>query len=363
MRPYHQLTPRGQARRLRRLAADALEAYGLGHATFRLIQNWQNATFRVQAPGQRRAAPFAATYTPGQYLLRLHRPNDRTPGQIVSELAWLAAIDEQTPVTVPLPVPMRTGDAAFQADNADYPELGCSSGQRTCSLLRWLPGRIISRAQRRQEHMRRIGVTLAHLHNHAANWSPAQPIDRPSWDLPAIMGRNNSVGIAPDIWDELPDDERDLHTRCEARLAVAMDQIGRSRDVFGIIHGDLHFNNVLFVADQARPIDFDDAGPGHYLMDLAVTVAGFDPPAGPRPWLDALLAGYRSVRPFPDDVLQHLDVFLAARASTLLLWCRTNARDRSDFRAMLPKWRDAFLPGIRARLKQEGQPVGRPSWL
>jgi len=357
MRPYEQLSVLGQARRLRRLAADALRSYGLKNPTFRLIQNWQNATFRVDVPSQRKAVTQSAPFVPGRYLLRLHRPNDRSLAHIESELAWLAAIDEQTQVTAPVPLRTRDGHAAYQADNADYPELGTTTGRRTCSLLRWVPGRIIKAPHRRHEHMRRMGITIARLHNHTANWQPPQPIDRPPWDLAAIMGRNNSTGIDPAVWDELPDDEHDLHATVETRLAHAMKAIGQSRETFGLIHGDLHFNNVLFVADQARPIDFDDAGESHYLLDLAVTIAGFDPPTGPRPWLDALLAGYRSQRPIDDDVLQHLDVFLAARASTLLLWCRTNARDRADFRSMLPKWRDRFLPDMRARLQP---PAGSP---
>lgn len=352
MRPYDQLSPLGQARRLRRLAADALCSYGLHNPTFRLIQNWQNATFRVDVPSERKAFSQSAPFVPGRYLLRLHRPNDRTLSQIESELAWLTAIADQTQVTAPVPLRTRDGCAAYQTENTDYPELGANTGQRTCSLLRWVPGRIIKGPYRRQEHMRRLGVMIARLHNHTAGWQPTGSIDRPPWDLAAIMGRNNSVGIEPNVWDELPDDERELHTRCEDRLAEAMDAIGQNREEFGLIHGDLHFNNVLFVGDHARPIDFDDAGPAHYLLDLAVSIGGFDPPAGPRPWQDALLAGYRSTRPMPDDMLQHLDVFLAARQSTLLLWCRTNARDRVDFRSMLPKWRARFLPDMQARLAQ-----------
>ncbi|MBX2850266.1 MAG: phosphotransferase [Phycisphaeraceae bacterium] len=350
MQSYDQLTPRGQVRRLRRLAADALDAYGLHGPTFRLIANWENATFRVDVPSERRPFAYAAPFVPGRYLLRLHRPNERTLQHIESEFAWLEAIKEQAVVTAPIPMHTRTGRAAYQADNADYPGLGVAEGQRVCSLLRWVPGRILKAPQRRHEHMRRLGVTIARLHNHAADWKPAKPLDRFRWDLATIMGRNTGVGIAPDVWDELPAGEHDLHAKCEERLAAALDELGQGDDVFGLVHADLHLSNALFVAGEARPIDFDDAGYAHHLLDLAVTVLGFDPPAGPRPWQDALVAGYRSARPLTDDVLRYLDVFFAARQSTLLLWCRTNARDRVNFRAELPGLRDRFLPDIEARL-------------
>lgn len=118
----------------------------------------------------------------------------------------------------------------------------------------------------------------------------------------------------------------------------------------GLVHSDLHFNNVLFVGEQARPIDFDDVGESYYLLDLAVAVLGFDPPGDDRPWQDALVAGYRSARPISDELLDYLDLFMAARQTTLLLWCRTCARDRPDFRKTLPRWRERFLPDMRARL-------------
>lgn len=350
MRHYHELTLAGQSRRLRRLAADALEAYGLHEPSFRLIQNWENATFRVDVPREYRRVPQAEPFVPGRYLLRLHRPLRRTVSQVESELGWLTSISQEAGVIVPAPVRTRDGHAAFRADNADYPELGLNAGQRVCSLLRWVPGRIIKAPQRQHKHIRRIGVTLGRLHNHAQRYRPGQTIDRPPWDTPTLMGRNTAVGIEPDVWDELPDDELELHSRCEERLADAAGELGTSPEVFGLTHSDLHFNNTLFVGDQARPIDFDDAGKAYFLLDLAVSVLGFDPPAGDRPWQDALLAGYRSVRPLPDDLLRFLDVFIAARQSTLLLWCRTCARDRPDFRETLPEWRKRFLPDIRARL-------------
>lgn len=231
MRPYHQLTLAGQSRRLRRLAADALEAFGLSAADFRLIQNWENATFRVDVPGERKPAPLSARFVPDRYLLRLHRPDRRTVAQVESELAWLAALNEHTDVVAPVPVRTRDGHAAYQADNADYPELGLDTGRRVCSLLRWVPGRIVKPPRRRHEHMHRIGATLGRLHNLAEHWRPAQRIARPPWDLPALMGRNRTIGIEPDIWDELPRDEAELHAQCEKQLAKAAKDLGKAREV------------------------------------------------------------------------------------------------------------------------------------
>ncbi len=53
--PFAELTQRGQARRLRTLAREALAAYGLADAHLRLLSNEWNCTFRVDAPSGRYA--------------------------------------------------------------------------------------------------------------------------------------------------------------------------------------------------------------------------------------------------------------------------------------------------------------------
>ena len=89
MRHYDQLTLAGQSRRLRRLAGEALKAYGLRNPQFKLIQNWEDATYKVDVPGESKRYKQADPFVPGRYLLRIHRPNRRTVSQVASELAWL----------------------------------------------------------------------------------------------------------------------------------------------------------------------------------------------------------------------------------------------------------------------------------
>lgn len=352
MRPYEQLTERGQVRRLRVLARDALRHFGVPEADFSLLHHWENTTFRVDVPAEATPWSMADRFVPGRYLLRLHRPVERTRAHIESELAWLAALSEDGRVTVPVPMRTVDGHAAFAVRNADYPALGGDpGGVRVCSLLRWMPGRMMRQAGRRLDHMRRVGRVMAELHRHAETWRPASKPQRWRWDGRTIMGRDASVGIAPDVWDELPEDEYRLHATCERRLLRAMETLGEGKRVFGLIHSDLHFANVLFADGQARPIDFDDCAFGHHLYDIATTLLGFDKTPGEWPWRDAFMEGYGRVRELPEETLRYLDLFTAARQCTLLLWCRTSARTNPAFRATLPRWRKAFLPDITRLLE------------
>jgi hypothetical protein len=53
----------------------------------------------------------------------------------------------------------------------------------------------------------------------------------------------------------------------EAR--AVMEGLGKGADAYGMIHGDMYPENVLFKAGEVYPIDFEDCGFGHWLWDIA----------------------------------------------------------------------------------------------
>ncbi len=339
--------------RLRPVAQAVLDAYGFEDATFRKVRHWQNTTFRVDVPGLAHPWKQSDRFIPGRYLLRISRPFERTSSQIEGELAWLGVLSAEGRVTVPKPLRTISGDSSVVISNMNHQGLdGGENAIRVGAMLHWMPGRMAKHRGRKVNHMRLVGRSMAMLHDHASRWREGLKLDRWEWNCNAIMGHDAKIGIEPDVWDELPPDEHDLHAECEMRLRAAVKALGCGKDVYGIIHADLHFANVLFAGGEARPIDFDDCGPGHYLYDMASTMMGFDSEPGQTDWRDAFVAGYREIRPLSDGHLALLNTFIAARESTLVLWCRSSARTRETFRKALPRWRDRALPEIRRRLDE-----------
>ena len=95
---------------------------------------------------------------------------------------------------------------------------------------------------------------------------------------------------------------------------------GRNPDAYGLIHGDMYPENLLFKGGKALFIDFEDFGYGYWMWDLGVALCSW-------PWTDdlgwkkdALVEGYTQVRALPDEQLKHIDLFMAAQLATMVLW-------------------------------------------
>jgi Ser/Thr protein kinase RdoA (MazF antagonist) len=130
--------------------------------------------------------------------------------------------------------------------------------------------------------------------------------------------------------------------------------LGTGREAYGLVHGDLHLGNVLFVGGEARAIDFDDCGYGPWVYDFAVTLAN---QWKSRDWpdlRDAFCAGYAAERELPD--LADLEMICAGRLVSLGLWLAGLAESGPQARKMFER----FLPSVEAGVRRFSErPAGR----
>lgn len=337
MQEFETLTGRGQLQRLRRMARAALARYGLEGAHLTTLAHEHNTTFRVMAEDGAR------------YVLRIHRPAQHTPEVIRSELLWLQALRQQTGLGVPDPVAAGDGSLLVRVAVAGVPE------PRDCVLFRWVDGRFLD-GSLRPVHLGRVGRLAAGLHDHSAGWPRPDGFVRSRVDH-LMAGTRRTRMYDPDDGGVNPGEadaaaalalvratcsEGDVATveRTIDRMRALDAALGRGPEVFGLIHADLHQWNYLFHGEEARAIDFDDCGWGHYLYDLAVTLLE----VGGRPespaLRDALLGAYRAERPLPAEHEPHLPTLFAYRRLQLLLWIlesREHPAFRDDWRTWIRK--------------------------
>ncbi len=331
MTPFEELTFRGQLRRLRQLALEALASYDLGDFTLRPIQHRENATFLVRAGGRR-------------YVLRVNRPKNRDQAFVGSELEWLDAITRDTDLVVPAPVADREGKLLTVASTPGIPE------PRVCALFRWVKGRFVSQHDLTGRHLERVGRLMGRLHNHAAGFVPSSGFTRIRGDTGGLLGgvTGGTIDLAKAL---LGPDGRATVDRAESITRTAMAQLGEASSTFGLIHGDLHQMNYVFLKGEARALDFDDCGRGYFLGDMGATLGPLVSRKDFGSLRAAFLRGYRSIRPLDATHERMLTEFLIADRLKIAVWMagradnpglRDNAegfvRDRVDQMRNMMQW-------------------------
>ena len=111
MKPFTQLTGRGQARRLRQVALNALELYDLQVARLRLITNSFNCIFRIDTVGGEK------------YILRVTLPEGGHNRESThAELAWMAALSRDTDLSIPAPLAAHSGEMLVEVEAEGVPQ-------------------------------------------------------------------------------------------------------------------------------------------------------------------------------------------------------------------------------------------------
>lgn len=322
MRAYEKLTRRGKLRRARSLAWAALDAFGFTDAELKLIVDAGNISYRVKAADP---APMKeSAYVENCFLLRLHWPGYQTDRAVDSELKWLQALSNAG-LQVPQPVISTKGELSTLVSVPEVPEA------RRCSLLRWVKGRM---ALKRVHpwHMKAIGRLMARLHNHASNWRPPSGFVRRHYDRNGLWGDDTGTGYtAEEVWPRIPRQYSEVFHEITTRVEQVMENWGKGPDVYGLIHADLGTKaNVLFHGREARPIDFDDAGFGYWIYDMAIPLCDWEGEDVWPTYRDALLEGYTEIRYIPKEQLEKLELFQAAFRAVEIFWGTASAMNRPD---------------------------------
>lgn len=296
MTEFASLSRRKQIERLQSLAEEALLLYGVEGASVSLLRLSQffNTSFRVVARDGSR------------YVLRIHRPSPnpaRKRVKVESELWWMNRVREDLQVSTPRPVRALSSEEVVRVEVPGVPE------PRFCVLFDFVDGRFVQRGQR-PRHLEQVGMLTARLHDYSAQLTVPPPFTRNVVDR---VDTEFEGEVADRFERESSREVADTIRAAFARFREVQSRLGNGRDVFGVIHADIHHWNYLFHRGEIRLIDFDDSGWGHYLYDLAVTgqqIARL--PQGPALW-DALLTGYRRVRVLSPEHEAMIGEFLMLR--------------------------------------------------
>ena len=287
-------------------AIEALHAFGIRAPEIELVSVSENVTFRVSGDD-------------ADYALRLHRHGYHTLAELESEPSWTQALrvaGVAAPASVPAP------DGRYYLPMA----IPATGEERYAGMVRWIEGEVLDEIIRREPdtsalpgRFEQLGAILGAMHNQASGWRRPASFTRHHLDIDGLMGEEPFWGR---FWDHpvLAPDERTLMLRTRDKIRDALDRYGKSAGLYSLIHADLHPGNILIDGGRLSVIDFDDAGFGWHMYDVAVSLAHQRSASHFAAVCDALFRGYRSVRPLSREDEAMLPMFLLIRGMATIGW-------------------------------------------
>lgn len=314
---YDALDDEAQIALLRPVALKAAERFGLEVAGLEVVLHAYNTTFALDTPDGRRFA------------LRVGTNSHSTVPHAIAQQAWITAIAEQTEVLVPRP--LRTPDGEWCVE-VDAPQLG---RPLLVTMAAWLEGDDADALD--VEAATALGRAMASLHVQAGGWTPPAGGALPVFDEP-LFGDEDLLA-AP----------LGLDADALAVLAEARERAGATfrRLHAGArlrpLHADLHGGNLKWHDGRLAVFDFDDAGLGLPVLDLAITTFYL---RGEDPALEAAVrAGYAALAPLPEVDPADFEALVASRQ--LLLANALLATSTADLRAQAADYLHTSIRRLR----------------
>jgi Ser/Thr protein kinase RdoA (MazF antagonist) len=283
----------------------ALESFPVKPKSVELVAHSENLTFRV-----------VGADSETDYALRLHRPGYNSLEELNSERLWVAQL-EKTGLSVQHSLKTHAGRYFEMIEIPDTGE------RRFAGLTTWLDGTPLScvldstpDTEDRQRIFYEIGKVAGALHNQSEQWTEPRGFTRRHLDIDGLLGDAPEWGR---FWEhealEPAEQMRLLALRDSGR--DALEAYGSNDSIFGLIHADLHPQNIVHDGTSLGVIDFDDSAYGWHLYDLASAL--FDNRLSPdfESLRRALLDGYGTLRSLDSRML---DTFLRIRGMAIIGW-------------------------------------------
>ena len=263
---------------------EACTRYGIAPSGLREVGALESFVYAFEADGESR-------------ILRLSHSLRRSEALIRGELDWIRHLVAGG-VSAAEPVPSEGGAFVEPIDDGQGGRFLATAFVRAAGRPprgAWTP-----------ELCELFGRLMGRMHALTARYIPADPAwKRPEWDDPVM-----------DYPERFLPESESIAKAKYADLCAHARTLPRSRNTYGLIHFDVHANNVHVDDAGALTIfDFDDCTYSWYINDLAIFIdhlinGAQDPESRAREVLPPLLAGYRQEHMLEARWLREIPAFL-----------------------------------------------------
>ncbi|MEQ8230399.1 MAG: phosphotransferase [Gammaproteobacteria bacterium] len=304
---FEALDEQARKQHLEAVARRALPRYGIdARAPLALLNISENATYRVDPPGA--AEPV---------ILRVHRTGYHSETGVRSELAWTHALSEEAGVPTPQAI------AATDGSLIQHIETDALAESRMVVMFGFIPGHEPDESALLAP-FRRLGAVAARMHAHARAWQRPAWFERLTWDYEHSLGSRGNWGR----WQDglaLGAEAHAVLGEADDLVRSRLERFGTRPDRFGLIHADLRLANLLESDGETRVIDFDDAGLGWFLYDIATAVSFMEERADLPALIEAWVDGYRTEGTLDEEEVAEIPTFLMLRRLLIVAWIGSHA--------------------------------------
>lgn len=286
-------------------AREALRYFPISPKHIRLVSRAENVSFYVEGEKNTR------------FVLRIHRPEYHTLSELISEQVWTEALLAEG-IDVPIVVRTKEGER--------YTQICVGDRLRNVGLLQWVEGKSLREMSGEGQVTETlagiyedVGRLLAALHEQSSNWTTPRGFERHSFDENGLMGEKPFWGR---FWEASDLTRNQLSNLLNMRDEIygLLAQLPKDREVFSLIHADLHTGNLISHGNSLHIIDFDDAGFGWHSYDFAVALSEVHDPAKRETLLNALFEGYEEKRRLTNWVKELVPLFNVIRHLVHIGW-------------------------------------------
>jgi Ser/Thr protein kinase RdoA (MazF antagonist) len=313
---FFDLPAEDQQNSLTAFATELLKDYGIHGAKVSCINFEFNATFAVESESG------------AKYALRININSTRTVENMKGEIEWVRHLNRTSGIHTPTPIATVKDDYIVSALHAD-------SGQTLYGLLySWLEGEELG-DEPTMEQLHEVGRAIATLHQESTDFALSADAALPTfndffWGTEDFLFSDKSV---------LSDTDRALIQQAHDLIMQFTNDLYENSKVH-IIHADMHGWNLMWDDGKLSVFDFDDCGYGVEAQDLAVTLYYLDTPEQD----EALLNGYKSVRPLPTYSANAMKALLLQRRLLLLNYLFETKNQ--EHKEMLPAYLEKSLERV-----------------
>ena len=307
-----------------KLAEEAIKHWDVELKSINLHLQSENTVFKVEG------------LDGNTYALRIHRKGYHDLEELNSEHVWTSSLSNAG-LLVPEAVVTRSGKAYTSVSFLN------SSEYRYVGLVKWIEGTILNdlildlEEKDVNDVYESLGKVVAKFHKATIAWEKPKDFKRHSFDTDGFLGSKPFWGR---FWEaqNATTREREKLSLIRNNITESLSKLPKDINSFGMIHADLHSQNVLIQGKSLSVIDFDDSGFGWYGFDLAVAIWDRLDFTATGCHFDiaykSLIRGYLEERPNAKDIIETIPTFLLMRTLMIIRWIED--RPESGYEAFIP---------------------------